>query len=857
MNPGRWNGQHAIFSADGTRTISFDIGGKVAEINDIVSGQQIAALEGHSDTITAIALSPDGQMILTASSDNTIRLWDSDTGAVLATLRGHGRQVNGATFSPDSRQVVSASVDQTVRIWHVKSGAQRLSLAGDALSGPYPRAAYGPQGKHVLALTQAASGCAIWDTATGKRLVNVPGSCIEPPVQADVLVSGWGDTACVWDRASGKQLAVLSRNGGRFRHAQQSEDGEAVLIISEHGPNYVWHWKSGRRITLGGQQGQVTASCLSPDSKVAVTGSSDGRVSIWDVENGDLESEHLHSGAVRQTRFNSDGRLLLTITDRNTAHLWDVVTKREIASMSAPGARMDDGQFNAGGTRVVTFHSHRNDAVRVWDARSGALLSTLADMPGRTKAVFATGGNQIAIASMTKGLILWDFADEQSRVISDGLFRSVAFSPNGKWLAATTSVPRETPITTPQHQQNVKKQPPTLFVWETARWELQKTIPLGAHDTYFLRFLADGAQVFVGVQSYGAKIFDQRLGQEKARIVGHAAPVTYAAFSPDGKQVLTASWDRTANLSDVITGENIRTFEGHTGAILHAALGPHHIATASADGTCIVWNRQTGKPAATLTGHTDQVGFIAFSPNFKRLLTLSRDRSMRLWSLTGRELDQKLLSDRLFVGAQFQPDGKGLLVVPGLEARDRQSADQREEQPGFNIRIYPDLGSDRFGDKFVALPHARPPIMGRFGPHGKRVITVDATGAAYIWNAETGGKLRTIYRDDQQIEMAMFDPTGDRILISNGSYLSLRDSKTGAELMTLRETHGPLMRPMSVWPVPQLYQPFSPDGRWLVSVGFRGHVRQWPVNPLDIAEDYTARELTPAEIEHFEIRKQE
>ena len=61
--------------------------------------------------------------------------------------------MSGATFSPDGQRVVSASSDQTIRIWNVKSGRQRFSLADDGMSFPFPWATYDPQGKHMLALT--------------------------------------------------------------------------------------------------------------------------------------------------------------------------------------------------------------------------------------------------------------------------------------------------------------------------------------------------------------------------------------------------------------------------------------------------------------------------------------------------------------------------------------------------------------------------------------------------------------------------------------------------------------------------------------------------------------------------------
>ncbi len=855
VNPGRWKGRHAIFTADGTRTITFDIGGNVAEVNDVVTGERLVALAGHLDTINAISLSPDGQTVLTASSDRTIRLWDVDTGTPLATLRGHRLAVSGATFSPDGQRVSSASLDRTVRIWNVRSGSQRFSLADDRLAFPCTWATYSPQGTHVLVLTSATPRCAIWDLATGKQLVSVAGVCGQPPVKSEVLVAGEDDTARVWDRMTGKELAALSRRGGKLRGAQLSENGEIVLLIDEDGPNYVWHWKTGRCFVLRGQQGQVYTACLSPDSKLAVTGSLNGRVSIWNTDSGSLESEFVFPGGVRATHFSSDGRQLLIVTDRNTAHLWDVATKSEVTSMSAPGAPMNDGQWNADATRVVTYHAERNDAVRVWDTRTGDLLGTLSDLPGHTKAVFAPDGHQVAVASMTSGLILWDVANQQQRVISAGPYRSVTFSADGKWLAAATSVPREDPVATAPNPHSLGRHPPTLCVWDTATWELVRTIPLPGSDTFFLEFLADGTQVLASAQSFGARILDRRQGTETGRIVGHAAPITHVTFSPDAAQVLTASRDGTASLWDLQTGQHIRTLEGHQGAVLYAAFSAECIATASADGSCILWNRQSGQPTATLAGHTDQVGFVAFDGKGERLLTLSRDRSMRLWSRAGRQLDQQTLAgDALFMGAQFQPGGTGLLVMPGSEHVHRRSADRQEEQPGFNVRFYHDLADDRFGDSFTALPHACPPITASFDPRGRRVMTVDCDGTAYIWNVATGENLLTLSRNDQAIDMAVFDPLEDRILTSNGTNLSLRDGKTGAELMTLREAHPLLTGPTSRWPVPQPYQPFSPDGRWLVTVGLRGHVRQWPVNPLDIVSDYAPRELTPDEIADFEIR---
>src|SRR5262249_11907004 len=77
------------------------------------------ALEGHDGRVNSAAFSPDGKRVVTASDDNTARVWESETGAEIAVLKGHEDRVNSAAFSPDGRRVVTVSYDQTARLWDV------------------------------------------------------------------------------------------------------------------------------------------------------------------------------------------------------------------------------------------------------------------------------------------------------------------------------------------------------------------------------------------------------------------------------------------------------------------------------------------------------------------------------------------------------------------------------------------------------------------------------------------------------------------------------------------------------------------------------------------------------------------
>jgi WD40 repeat protein len=272
-----------------------------------------------------------------------------------------------------------------------------------------------------------------------------------------------------------------------------------------------------------------------------------------------------------------------------------------------------------------------------------------------------------------------------------------------------------------------------------------------------------------GVSAKTVKVWDARTRQALFTLKGHTNNVSCVAFSPDGKRL--AGGDGLGSSLSLPSRPNAK----------------------SVPGVVKVWDAQTGRELLSLEGHPHRVVKVAFSPNGKRLASVSVDNTVKVWDAqTGRELfsiTPKMARGGVYTGVAFSPDGKRLAT--GGTMWDVQSG--QEVLPGVGIGL-----------------------NGAFSPDGKRLAWALSGNSVQVWDAQTGKVLLTLTGGS-----VAFSPDGERLATAGEGQVKVWDVQTSQETLTLKAPTGPAN-----------VLAFSSDGHRLGLVTYAGQVTIWDATPL-------------------------
>ena len=297
--------------------------------NQVRTLSLVGTLDGHTDAISSIAISPDGTSLVSGSHDSTVRVWDIKSGENLYTLNGHEDSVLSIAISePDGQVIASGGIDGVLRRWKLQTGEEITSLEGE--------------GAWITSLAFDSRGQKLISGRTGNKVD------LWNHKSNEVIASGLHDQPVL-------AVAAIS-NLGLF--ASGSSDRTIRL----------WNLISGeQKRLLEGHTGWVTSLAFDPESNVLVSGSMDGTIRLWSLETPTARPRVLraHSYSVSSVAVNPQKQIIASGGFNGEIRIWDLQTSKPIHVLSGEHVRaITSLAFSPDGTTLISGSA--DTKIKIW-----------------------------------------------------------------------------------------------------------------------------------------------------------------------------------------------------------------------------------------------------------------------------------------------------------------------------------------------------------------------------------------------------------------------------------------------------------------------------------------------------------
>lgn len=586
---------------------------------------ELRTLTGHNDGVNSVAISADGQLVISASEDQTLKVWDVATGRELRTLNGHTRAVKAVAISADGQLAISASRDKTVKVWDVQTGSELRTLTGH--KDGVDLVAMSANG-HIAISASSEKLIKVWNLETGAELHTFIGhqeSITSIAISADGRLgvsASWDNILKVWDLNTGHELRTFPNYTGNNKFAL-STDGRQIITS-----NYiVWNVETGRELyrLVEFGLGHIALNKdigLNSDGSLAIFVLDDA-LSVWDIINvRHLRTLKRHSADITEVALSADGRIAISASSDGTLKVWDIRTiieskqpkpdsgeKRMLANLvlsklvekqkpSKPHPeKVTTVVLSADGRLAVTV-SKDGTVIKLWNTVMGRDLLSLRghNLWMCDIALSSNGRVAVSISNNIYGrdITVWRISTKlnmrfatarqlgtligHSKGVND-----VSLSADGR-LAISTSLDE------------------TIKVWDVTSKRELRTIKTGEGGHHHIDLSADGRLAISAPDGKILYIWDVNTGHQLHVLNGHSLNIKSVAMSKDGRLAISASSDQTLKVWQVATGKELHTLRGHNGGVSDVALSPDGLLaiSVSSDNTVKTWDLATGACIATL-----------------------------------------------------------------------------------------------------------------------------------------------------------------------------------------------------------------------------------------------------------------
>jgi len=606
---------------------------------------------GHNAPVTSLAIAPDGNTFYSASCGSQDRLtdhcnsgvilvWQPD-GNILArwSTDAHTQEINSLALSEDGNTLLSASVDGKIVVWDVPSGTPRLTFSGhedavnvvvispdgqQALSAScYKRSVENACTRSQILLWKIADGTIVRDLREHRREVL---SLAFAPDPRYALSGSADNTVIYWNLQTETVLRRLVDHTDWVNGVAFSPDGRYALTASSDSRILLWDINGGNPIqTLNGHLDGVTSIAFSPDGQHVLSGSKDNTLILWDLASGTTVLHLIgHQDDITSAAFSPNGQHVLSASLDTTLRYWDLqdTTSRLLTleeGVFQAAAFSPDANYVLGATCAeVVAGACPNPRLALWETRSGTLIH---DLSGHTNWVTALAispdGSQALSGSDDNTMILWDMTTGEKRY---------QFGGHGNWVTSVAFSPVDTVVFSGSADTQIVQ-------WDTTSGAARRVFPGHQSAVEALAISPDGR--LLASASDVILLHDPITGGLIARLSPEMGARSLA-FNSTGTQLLAGMVDGSIRLWDTSSGDLLMNLYGHSDWVLDVNYSPGEdtMLSAAADGSVIVWNTANGELIRHLQGHNRAVLSSVYSPSGGEVFTLDSGAGLRLWQIS-------------------------------------------------------------------------------------------------------------------------------------------------------------------------------------------------------------------------------
>lgn len=704
-------------------------------------GKEVGLLVGHVGDVGSLDFHPSGNQLVSAGSDGTVKVWQLPL--VPARIMTHPDQLTCVALSADGQRILTGGNDKVARLWNLTNGNKERDFGGAGL----PLTSVALSGNNALAAAGSADkNLYVWNLGDGKQLQKV---ALPAPVQAvaispdvKIVAAGLADGSIrLIGAGDGKEVKALTGHKGAVTDLAYSPKGDVLYSAGADQAVQVWNTNDGAAKARYAHAGPITGLGLTKDGTklAAVSGKT---VKVWTTADGKEAgsftlpvdargiaaapdgSRFALACADKLTRIvDGSGKLLEAFAQDGPVHAVQFVDPKKVVAVGADKtARLWSSalvwqQHHAGPVRQAVF-SAKGDMVvsggddklvKVFNAADGKEVRS---QPAHDAAVLAVAlsadGTKLATLGADKTARLWNLTTKPGSPEAAKPLQQFALPAPAKALALHAAGTRLAVGTTEDKLNPVR-------LYDAALGSELQVLTDHAGPVQALQFLADGRTLLSAGLDKTARLLD---GNVTAVLPAHKAAVVAAQFHANGTQLLTAGKDKVVHLWDVAKGTPLRSFGPFPEDVPQAAFSKDYNQVAVAVGkNAKVFNAADGKQIADLV-HPGPVLAVSFNQDKSRLITGSADKATRVWEIaTGKELEF------------FPQEGPvaNLAVTPQNAVVHAAGKTTLVDTPSLQRLIEAEKG---------------PLFAVTTTPNGSHVLTAGTEKVVRLWNAGNGNKER-------------------------------------------------------------------------------------------------------------------